>query len=203
LILKDFIVGIESAIVINKEIMKMNKNMNKAVVFCVTVSAICLVASQLSGCGKSILQGAPGAVGAQGPAGAPGADCTVTTVGANNVAPNGGSLISCPDGSSSLVLNGTNGSNGNAGATGATGATGAAGTNGSNGTVVAPVQFCKGTGSYPSTFPEVGFCINNNLYAVYSANDGFLTEVLPGTWSSDGINSSCTFTVSANCVVTN
>lgn len=141
----------------------------------------------LFGCGK--LQGPAGSMGPQGVAGTNGQSCTVTTVPVNNVAPNGGSLIQCPDGSSSLVLNGTNGTNG---------------TNGVNGTVITPIQFCGGvTGNYPSTFPEVGFCINNSLYAVYSANGGFLTEVLPGTWSSDGINASCTFTVQPNCVVSN
>jgi len=92
-----------------------------------------------------------------------------------------------------LVLNGTNGLNGS---------NGTDGTNGTSGTVVAPIQFCSGSGSYPSTFPEVGFCIGGNIYAVYSANGGFLTEVLPGTWSSDGINSSCTFTVGPDCKVT-
>lgn len=64
------------------------------------------------------------------------------------------------------------------------------------------VQFCAGANTaYPGTFAEVGFCINNNLYAVYSANDGFLTLVPPGTYSSNGINASCTFTVLPNCVV--
>lgn len=131
--------------------------------------------------------GATGPVGPQGVEGAPGENCSVATVPANDVAPNGGSLITCPDGSQSLVLNG---------------ATGATGANGTPGTVITAIQFCGGvTGSYPSTFPEVGFCINNNIYAVYSANGGFLTEVLPGTWSSDGINASCTFTVGPNCAV--
>lgn len=140
----------------------------------------------LAACGK----GPIGPAGPQGPAGAtgaPGASCTVSTVSDSPAAPNGGSLISCPDGTTSLVLNGTDGTNG---------------TNGSNGTVVAAVQFCSGTPSYPSTFPEIGFCIDNTLYAVYSANDGFLTEVTPGEYSSDGENSSCDFTVGANCQVT-
>jgi hypothetical protein len=63
------------------------------------------------------------------------------------------------------------------------------------------VQFCPGTTSYPQTFNEIGFCINSQLYAVYSANSGFLTLVPPGTYSSDGINSSCTFVVGQNCEV--
>lgn len=187
-----------------------------------------IVGIVLTGCGKPVVgpagkdgtDGKDGAVGATGAAGTngtngtdgkDGSSCSVKVVPANSAAPNGGSLISCGDGSTSLVLNGTNGSNGadgHDGATGATGATGAqgiAGTNGTDGkdgTVVAPIQFCgKSHGSYPSTFPEVGFCIDDEIYAVYSANGGFLTEVLPGTWSSDGINSSCTFTVKPHCVV--
>jgi hypothetical protein len=159
------------------------------------IAAVLILLSQ-TGCGK---QGPMGATGATGLQGAPGTDCTVTSVSANLAAPNGGSLISCQDGSQSLVLNGTsgiNGTNGNAGATGQ------AGTNGTNGTIIVAVQFCPGTPTYPSTFLEVGFCINNTLYAVYSANDGFLTEVTPGEYSSDGINASCNFTVAANCVVT-
>jgi hypothetical protein len=200
---------------------------------------VLLTLVSLSACGKQILTGpagapgATGATGATGQTGAPGGNCTVTAVASGVADPNGASLIQCPDGSQSLVLNGTdgtdgtngtngatgatgqtgatgatgaagtNGTNGATGATGQTGATGTNGTNGTNGTVITPVQFCTGdTGSYPSTFPEVGFCINNNLYAVYSANGGFLTEVLPGTWSSDGINASCTFTVAADCKVT-
>jgi hypothetical protein len=72
---------------------------------------------------------------------------------------------------------------------------------GSNGTVITTVQFCPGTSSYPSTFPELGLCINNNLYAVYSANDGFLTLIPPGSYNSNAIGSSCTFTVLPNCSI--
>lgn len=150
--------------------------------------------------GQQGAQGIPGPIGSTGPVGSTGAPgsngsgCSVTTVGDCPGASNGGSLIQCSDGSQSLVLNGTNGTNG---------AAGVAGTAGTPGTLVTSVQFCPGTPSYPSTFPEVGFCISNVLYAVYSANDGFLTVVEPGTWSSNAIGSSCTFTVSANCKVSN
>lgn len=143
------------------------------------------------GTSTTVTNGASGAQGPQGTPGTNGSSCTVTAVPSNPTALNGGSLISCTDGTSSLVLNG---------ATGATGATGAAGT---SGTIITAIQFCPGTGSYPSIFPEVGFCIAGNIYAVYSANGGFLTEVLPGTWSSNGINDSCTFTVGPDCQVTN
>lgn len=70
-----------------------------------------------------------------------------------------------------------------------------------NGTTVTPVQFCPGTTTYPSTFNEVGLCINDTLWAVYSANDGFLTEIPPGTYLSNAIGSSCTFTVLPGCII--
>lgn len=127
--------------------------------------------------------GAPGAsiVGPQGVPGSNGSSCSVTTVSPGGVAPTGGAIISCTDGTSALVLNGSNGN---------------------DGTLVTPTQLCSGVSSYPTTFVEVAFCINNRLYGVYSDRGGFLTEVLQGTWSSNGINSSCTFTVGPNCQVT-
>lgn len=107
--------------------------------------------------------------------------CTTKAVPANAAAPNGGSLITCPT-SQSLILNGSNGTNG-----------------------VSPttVQLCRGTPSYPSTFVEVAFCLNNELYAVYSQNGGFMTLIPPGQYSSNGIGSSCSFTVLSGCRVEN
>lgn len=73
---------------------------------------------------------------------------------------------------------------------------------GAPGTTIEPVQFCPGvTTAYPTTFPEVGFCIDGNLYAVYSTNDGFLTLVPPGLYQSNAVGSACTFTVLPNCVI--
>jgi hypothetical protein len=71
------------------------------------------------------------------------------------------------------------------------------------GTVITIVQFCPGDTNYPSEFDEIGFCINNNIYAVYSVNDGFLSLVPPGVYSSNGIDASCTFTITANCGIIN
>lgn len=139
----------------------------------------------LAGCGSPFVgkTGPTGPAGPQGLTGASGTSCSTSSVQPSSVAANGGVLISCPDGSQSLVLNGSNGT---------------------NGTVVTPVQFCAGVvNSYPSTFPEVGFCINNNIYAVYSANGGFLTEISPGLWQSNAIGSACNFTVGPNCSITN
>jgi hypothetical protein len=136
----------------------------------------------LAGCGGAGIM--PGPVGPQGPKGDPGTSCTVSTVLIGELTPTGGALITCDDGTNAFIANGANGSNGS---------------NGTNGTVVTPIQFCPGTSSYPSTFIEVGFCINDSIWAVYSANGGFLTEILPGKWSSNAIGSRCDFTVLPHC----
>lgn len=148
----------------------------------------------LSSCGHNHYEyviGQQGPQGEKGDKGDPGVNataCYVTSVAASPEAPNGGSLITCPT-SSSLVLNG---------APGATGATGAAGT---NGTVVTSVSLCSGTTTYPSKFVEVAFKINGKLYAVYSANGGFMTELPPGNYTSNGIGSSCNFTVNSDLTI--
>lgn len=114
--------------------------------------------------------------GSTGQPGVPGTGCTVSQLPVNNVTPNGGALIQCTDGTSSAVLNGT---------------------------VVLPVQFCKGTTTYPTTFTEVGFIINGKIYAVYSLNNGFLTYTPPGYYSSNALNSSCNFTINNDNSITN
>lgn len=127
-------------------------------------------------------KGEQGIVGEKGPAGASGLNCTVSNVSSSDVAPNGGALVQCPD-NQVLLLNGANGA---------------------AGTVVTPLQFCPdSSASYPSTFPEFGFKINGAIYAVYSANGGFLSLLSPGTYSSNGINSSCTFTVNTDATISN
>ncbi len=65
------------------------------------------------------------------------------------------------------------------------------------------VQLCPGTTIYPSKFIEVAFCVNGVLYGTYSANGGFSTELPPGSYGSNGINASCNFVISDNCIVTN
>lgn len=87
------------------------------------------------------------------------------------------------------------------GAIGATGATGAQGDAGEDATPVTMVKLCPGTPSYPTTFVEYAFCINQSLYGTYSANGGFTTLLPPGRYTSNGINSRCDFTVSTGCVV--
>ena len=144
--------------------------------------------------GYEFVAGPKGDKGDPGLNGSNGKNCSVASLAVGSVfAANGGSLITCPDGSSSVVLNGKAGTNGSVGATGQAGV---------SGTIITPVKFCAGfTQNYPSTFAESGLCINNKIYGVYSAHDGFLAELPPGNYSSNGINSSCSFTIKANCVV--
>jgi len=114
--------------------------------------------------------------GPQGTPGTNGSSCTVSSIAPSTTLLSGGSLIQCTDGTQSLLVNGT---------------------------IVEPVQFCPGATTYPSEFNEVGFCIQGNLYAVYSQNGGFLSEIPVGYYGSDGINASCNFTVLANCGISN
>jgi hypothetical protein len=150
-----------------------------------------IILFNLVSCAKDGAQGPKGSTGPQGPKGDTGEQgtpgdngvgCEVTTVAPNSAAPNGGSLIICAN-SSALVLNGSNGANG------------------TDGTVILSKPLCNGTTTYPSVFIEVAFCINNTLYAVYSANNGFMTSLPPGNYSSNAIGSSCNFTVGAGCVI--
>lgn len=86
---------------------------------------------------------------------------------------------------------------------GPAGKDGVNGKDGAPGTQITVVQLCPNNNqtTYPSIFSEVAFCIQGKLYAVYSQNGGFDSEIPPGTYSSNGINSSCTFKVLSNCVV--
>ena len=165
-------------------------NALKAIVFGMFFGILLFVfATFITGCGRGSPgpQGRPGPAGSPGPQGSPGPSCTVVSVEPSEPAPNGGAEISCPDGSQSLVLNGTNGTDG---------------APGTPGTVVQPVQLCDGVQTYPSTFIESAFCLGGKLYGVYSVNGGFLAELPPGQYSSNGVGSSCTFTIGENCQVT-
>jgi hypothetical protein len=83
------------------------------------------------------------------------------------------------------------------------GTNGAPGPEGLDGTIMVPIKFCPGTGVYPTVFPEVGFLIEGKLYAVYSANGGYLFEVLPGAYASNAIGNSCSFIVNPDLSITN
>jgi hypothetical protein len=166
---------------------------------------VVLVTTCLYACAP-IVQGPPGIPGP------PGLSIVSTAVpDSQNLCPNGGNVLlmaqdalgtgvwdpTDPDQTSVLICDGQ------VGATGNTGATGAQGPSGTNSTPLTVVQLCPGfTPSYPNTFPEVGFCLSSRLYGIYSENGGFMVYLPPGTYSSNGINASCTLTVAANCVVT-
>lgn len=75
------------------------------------------------------------------------------------------------------------------------------GADGQDATPVTVVRLCPGVSVYPSTFVEVAFCLDNRLYAVYSANGGFQTEIPPGIYSSNAIGSACSFRVLPNCAI--
>lgn len=93
---------------------------------------------------------------------------------------------------------GTPGQNGNDGATGPQGETGTKGADGGSATII---QLCPGVSTH-AVFVEVALCLNNELYAVYSANGGFLTYLAPGAYTSNGIGSACNLTVHENCIIT-
>lgn len=97
-------------------------------------------------------------------------------------------------------LPGSQGPTGAQGEVGPVGPQGEVGPQGTAGTQISFEQLCPGfVPSYPNIFPEYAECVNGVLYGVYSANGGFWATFPPGTYSSDGINASCTLTVSANC----
>ena len=76
------------------------------------------------------------------------------------------------------------------------GATGAAGTNATSVTIV---PLCPGVSNY-GTFIEIGLCMNSKLYGVYSANNGFLTYLASGSYSSNAIGSACNLVING-CTV--
>lgn len=144
--------------------------------------------------------GVQGASGSNGSNGSNGENSLISAVAANAIqCPTGGTVIKAGlDVNKNNVLDPSEVSSTAVICNGLVGATGAAGL---NGTIITPVKFCSQSPSYPTTFPEYGLCINNNLYAVYSANDGFLTLIPPGVYSSNAIGSACSFTVLANCKI--
>lgn len=98
---------------------------------------------------------------------------------------------------------GKTGPAGAAGKDGAQGAQGVPGADGKDGSQWTIVKFCPGETVYPSKFVEVGFCVNGSVYATYSANGGFTSEIPPGSYGSQGINASCNFVVLDNCGIQN
>jgi len=82
-------------------------------------------------------------------------------------------------------------------------AVGPTGPQGASGASISTLEFCPGyVTTYPSTFPEYGICIDNNIYAVfYDGKNAWLAEIVPGDYISTSTSAPCSFTVKENCVV--
>lgn len=140
------------------------------------------------------VDGVTGAVGPMGPQGAQGIP------GIQGLTGPGGPMG--PAGTQGPV--GATGPAGPAGAVGATGPQGAQGlrglpgTSGSGGGNVHPVQLCQADNS---PFPEQGFVIDGNIYAVYYGQIGgvlnsFLARLSAGSYVTTNDNIPCRFSVS-------
>lgn len=129
-----------------------------------------------NGCGDKGLNGAPGSPGADG------SSCTVQPVAASEVAPAGGALLSCTDGTNALIKNGVNGSD----------------------AVTPVIQVIKPCPNLAGSNPEVLLVLpGRQLLASVSKNQGGvetrLSIVQPGGYvTTDG--RACAFSVSANSV---
>lgn len=161
------------------------KNMNEAksdgelVWFIIVVVAIFVLVNILTGCGRARYRLSSSE-----------SQTPVLTQPATSAQCPAGGLVITVGAQQSVVCNGTNGLNGSPGAPGAPG------------TVVSVVQLCPGVPSYPGVFVEVGVCISNQLYGVYSIPNAFFTLLPPGNYTSSGIGSACNLTVKAGCIVT-
>ena len=148
-------------------------------------------------------QGNDGATGPQGPSAPAGRDGTDGTSGTNGNAGEsctvvqgiGGATISCGDGTSEFI---SNGSDGVAGTDGQDGVDGTNGTNGTNGTGVAVVDPCGSQTDKDDTLLIIG----SKVYGVViKSNKTILTDLVPGVYTTrDGTN--CHYTVHANATVT-
>lgn len=132
--------------------------------------------------GNTGATGAPGSNGSNGSNGSPGQDGTSCSV----LQLSTGAVVSCTDGTNAYIANGEQGP---------------PGSNTPPTSAVTVVPLCSDTTVYPVVFSEVGLCINNQLFGVYSENDGFLSYLPPGNYVSHGHGSSCYLTVQANCAV--
>lgn len=142
-----------------------------------------LLAIGFSGCAPFMQQEIPRVYFEQGPAGQDGKSCTVSTV-AN------GALIACPDGTASVVLNGTNGQNG---------------TDGQNTppTAYSVVEVIDPCGKQ-AAFDEVLLKLANGQIMAHFASGAqqFLALIGPGSYSTSD-STHCYFTITNEGAVTN
>lgn len=150
--------------------------------------------------------GYTGETGAAGPKGIDGVD-GVAGKSCSVAATPTGAVISCEDGTSAVINNGTDGVDGVDGQNGADGVNGQDGQDGQNGadgadgqdSIVEVINPCGVEGG----FEEVLFRLSNGkVYALYfSGSLSFLTELPPGNYqTTDSYN--CAFTVHADLSVT-
>ena len=151
------------------------------------------------------IQGLIGAQGIQGLQGATGAMGPVGPQGVQGIAGIQGSQgIAGPQGAQGLQgIQGIQGATGATGMVGATGPKGEPGIQGipgaGSGSGMTPIQLCPVDNS---AFPEYGFVIGSNLYAVYygvinSTLNAFMARLNPGSYTSTN-STGCTFTYSVD-----
>lgn len=168
--------------------------MNTQIKYTLLVVALLLLTVLLTACsgdrGEAGIQGIPGPV----------TPVTSSPLEPSTTCPAGGMTITVGS-TTTNICNGVIGPAGVPGEVGNTGSPGADGSPGTNATPVQVVQFCPGVTVYPSAFLEIGLIINGALYAVYSVNDGFLSRIPPGSYSSNAVGSSCNFTVNPDLTI--
>lgn len=158
-------------------------------------SVLCL----LSACAPQVVvgpsgpQGPSGVAGPQGTQGSNGLSIVATTLAAT--------ATQCPSGGSVVLLAQDTDNNGVWNISD-TPQTSLVVCNGQNAVPVTPVQLCSGVTTYPNSFPEFGFCINNTLFGTYwDGHNAWTAEIAPGHWSSTSSSVSCNFTVTSGCNV--
>lgn len=140
----------------------------------------------------------PGCMPLQGPPGDDGYTPTISTHPASYLeCPTGGIEVVIDSKSTTVICDGAVGQPGQS----IVGPVGPAGTDGKDATPVTLVPLCPGIPTYPTVFVEYGLCLGNQLWAVYSANGGFLALLPDGAYQSNGIGSQCNFTITG-CTVT-
>lgn len=79
---------------------------------------------------------------------------------------------------------------------------GSQGPPGTPGTQVSTVKFCNSPTTYPTSFPEYGFCIDNVLYATFwDGHNAWTAQIPPGNYLSTSTGLQCNFNVTTGCIV--